>query len=324
MERKAISTYLLSSFAGSKTRIVWLAVFFIAFTPDESEAQRPFRTYESFYRSETARRQFYDRYAVTGEVAYRPAGSVQTDALSAPVVDPFGLNFKFDYQLTSSLDLGVVVDASGGFAGRSLSLSWITVQYYRTVDLSDYAFRLAVDPASDGRTGFPQVDVAFLYTDFLSAELTSDYAIGMRRVRIGYEQLVELPPTTENNLGVPEFGVAFTRALGWELNGMMKYNALFDPAGSSVFFSALGQAGSYELIDATPDEASATDDDSGEVAGNVKVTRGGVIWVRSGMKFARPSYEFSPFLGLPVKQWAPRDDTWPRSRLQVGVRLMIR
>lgn len=321
MARRALSTYLSMPLRGFDPSLVWLAVIVVAFTPGSADAQRPFRTYESFYRSETARRQFYDRYAFTGEVAYRPAGSVQTDAVSAPVVDPFGMNFRFDYQLTSSLDLGVVVDASGGFAGRSLSLSWITVQYYRTVELSDYAFRLAVDPASDGRTGFPQVDVAFLYTDFLSAELTSDYAIGMRRVRIGYEQLVELPPTGENNLGVPEFGVAFTRALGWELNGMMRYNALFDPAGSSIFFSALGQAGSYELIDATPDETAAADEDSGA---NVKVTRGGIIWVRSGMKFARPSYEFSPFLGLPVKQWAPSDDSWPRSRLQVGARLMIR
>ena len=307
-----------------KVWFVWIAIIsFVAF-PDPVEAQRPFRTYESFYRSETARRQFYDRYAVTGEVAYRPAGAIQSDALSTPVVDPFGFNLRLDYQLTTSLDLGVVVDASGGIAGRSLSLSWVTVQYYRTVETSDYAFRLAVDPASDGRSGFPQVDVAFLYTEVLSPELTSDYAIGMRRVRIGFEQLVELAPTTEGAASVQEFGVAFTRALGWELNGMLRYSALFDPAGSSIFFSALGQAGSYELIDATPLEAETGGDEDEISGGAVKVTRGGIIWFRSGMKFARPSYEFSPFLGLPVKQWAPRDDSWPRSRLQVGVRLMIR
>ncbi|NND71245.1 MAG: hypothetical protein HKN43_06680 [Rhodothermales bacterium] len=294
------------------------------FVLESVEAQRPFRSYESFYRSETARRQFFDRYALSGEVAYRPSGSIQNDALATPTVDPFGFSFRFDYQLAQTFDLGLVVDAAGGFGGRSMSISWVTVQYYKTVESSDYAFRLAVDPASDGRAGFPQVDVAFLYTEVLSPELTSDYAIGIRRVRIGYEQLVELEPSAELVSNAPEFGIAFTRALGWELNAMIQYNALFDPAGSSVFFSMLGQASSYELIDVAFEDLDADPEIDDGTSTDVEVSRGGIIWLRSGMKFARPSYEFSPFLGLPIQQWTPRNDNWPTSRLQVGVRLMIR
>ena len=324
MSSRIQHSYVVESLRG-RTCGRFLSIFIVSiFFIEPAVGQRPFRTYESFYRNETARRNFFDRYAVSGEVAYRPSGAVQGDALTSPNVDPLGFSFRFDYQLAQTLDFGVVLDAAGGFDGRSLSVSWIIAQYYRTVETSDYAFRLAVDPASDGRAGFPQVDVAFLYTEVLSRELTSDYAIGMRRVRIGYEQLVELNSGPELVSSVPDYGISFTRAFGWELNAMIRYNALFDPAGSSIFFAMLGQASSYQLVDVAFESAGADPEADDDSVANVDVARGGIVWLRSGMKFARPSYEFSPFLGLPIQQWAPKDQNWPNSRLQVGLRLMIR
>ncbi len=311
-----------------RSRILCAVVisWFIPLSPS-ALAQRPFRAYETFYRDESARREFFDRYALTGEVSYRPAGSIVSEGLASSSADPFGFSFRFDYELAPRFDLGVIVDAASGFAGRSLSVSWISLKYYRTIDNTDYAFRLAVDPSSDARTGFPQTDLAFIYSAVLSAELASDFAIGMRRIRIGYEQLIPTDPTNPNpviNPGITDFSVIYTRALGWELNATMSYKAVFDPAGSNVYFAVLGQAGAYNLVEALPvgtDSNGELDPDGADETG---VLRGGVIWLRSGMEFSRPSYEFTPFLGLPIQQWAPENRNWPAARLRLGIQLMLR
>ena len=308
--------------------VVFLAgLFLLPLAPVESLAQRPFRAYETFYRDESGRREFYDRYALTGEVSYRPAGSIVSDGLSSNSADPFGFSFRFDYQLAPRFDLGVIVDAASGLAGRSLSVSWLSLKYYRTIDNTDYAFRLAVDPSSDARTGFPQTDVAFIYSAALTADVSSDFAIGMRRIRIGYEQLIPSDPSNPNPIvstNITDFSVVYTRALGWELNATMSYNALFDPAGSNIYFAVLGQAGAYELVEALPIGVDPSASDGEDAATDSGVLRGGVVWLRSGMEFSRPAYEFTPFLGLPIKQWAPADRNWPAARLRLGVQLMLR
>ncbi len=313
---------------------LWLGLLIGLSIPlQDAAAQRPFRLSDPFYRGETARRTFFDRYALTAEVSYRSAGAVQGDGLPASSND-LAFRFRFDYELAKRLDLGAIFDAVGGSGSRRVSLNWLVVKYYRynAESNSDYAFRLAVDPSSDGRVGFPQVDLAFLYTSALSPLLTTDFALGLRRVNIGYLQLTPPPPIpADGNFVIrPRPQLLGTRALGTELHGMMNYNFIFDPAGSNLFVDLLVEAGTYDLVE-TLLEANTGGNladavEGSEETGDKTSFRGGTFWSRFGVEFNRPSYQFSPFLAVPVQQWTPDADTgdWPQARLHFGVQFTIR
>ncbi|ARA93287.1 MAG: hypothetical protein D6685_02085 [Bacteroidetes bacterium] len=305
----------------------------------EAAAQRPFRVYDPFYQGETARRTFFDGYALTAEISYRAAGTVQNDGLSRANPDPLGLSLRFDYQLSSQIDLSAIVDASAGNTGRTLSVSWLVLKYYDCVENEDcIAVRLAVDPSSDGRVGFPQLDLAFISTSYLSPVFSNDFVLGVRRVRMGYEQWVPrdvtaptLPSGTADEGS--RFDVRYTRALGAELNLALGYNVHFDPAGSNVFLVFQAQGGQYELVetDLRADEEAAgkagEGDETGAAGPAASMTsayRGGALWLRTGLEFNRPSYRLSPFLGLPVQQWMPRNTGGQRARLQLGFRFTLR
>lgn len=306
--------------------------------PADVLAQRPFRFNDPFYRGETARRDFYDRFALTGEISYRSAGTLQDDGGLPASNSDLALRFRFDYEITSRLDAGAVFDAVGANGGRTLSLSWLMLKYYRYLEQNSYAFRLAVDPASDGRVGFPQVDVAFLYTSMLSPIFSSDFAMGVRRVNVGYAQFIPAEPLTDDGPFViePRPSVTFTRALGSELHLMLNYNIHFDPAGSNVFFGMLGEASQYELVEtpldgpvvsASSEALSSLQANKGtEVEEQTTPFRGGVLWARGGLEIRRPNYQLSPFVSLPLQQWSPEasEGDWPHSRLHFGVRLMLR
>ena len=309
--------------------VALLAMFLFVLTGSIAHAQRPLRLYDPFYRDETARRTFFDRYALSAEVSYRPAGFIQGNGdLPSPNADPLAVSVRFDYELSKMFNLGFLIDAVGGTAGRQLTVNWVTLKYFRTVDTRDYAFRLAVDPSADGQVGFPQMDLAFLYTSLVTPALSTDFGIGVRRVRIGFQQFIRLdspPPDPLDPLVTsqpPAQDVIRTRALGWEIHAMTTYNILFDPAGSSLFVTLLGEAGRYDLIALGSVRSEAAD----VSAGGPSRTRfqGGVVWARTGIKLERPGFQLAPYLAVPMGQWTPSEGRWPSSRLHVGVRFMIR
>jgi hypothetical protein len=90
--------------------------------------------------------------------------------------------------------------------------------------------------------GFRQTDVAFMSTTTHGATLTSDFVVGLRRVRTGYtveEALTgELAPVGGGPGGAG--GAALmadgdrVRVIGREIHATWGYNVLFDPAGSHV------------------------------------------------------------------------------------------
>ena len=306
-------------------------------------AQRPFLQHDPFYRNEQTERSFFGGYAMTAEVAYRPAGAIQNDGFQGLDNNPFGLSFKVDYQVAQQLDISAIVDAAGNAIGRNLSLSWVVLKYYERSDEASFSMRLAVDPSFDGRSGFPQMDVAWLSSAPLTPHSSSNFALGIRRVRLGYEQWQFtqrtfdpeiLPILSAGGLGDEQaapvrnnVNFIYTRALGWEAHLMMAYNFSFDPAGSNIFFSLLGQAGTYDLIESIPESGSPVHElkinNNGE---KTKTTDffGSTIWIRSGLEFNRPGYQILPFIGLPIHQWYPSEGNWPRSQRQIGVRLMLR
>ncbi len=306
-----------------------LCLLMVSGSSNVASGQRPFRLYDPFYRDESARRTFYDGYALTAEASYRPAGFIQGNGdLPSPNADPLALSLRFDYELSSRLDLGFLIDAVGGTAGRQLTVNWVTLKYFRTVDTQDYAFRLAVDPSADGQVGFPQMDLGFLYTSLVSPTLSTDFGFGVRRVRIGFQKFVRLdavPIDPEDPLVTsqpPEQDVIRTRALGWEMRLMTTYNLLFDPAGSNLFVTFLGEAGRYDLIELGSVREDVVDE-TAEPASR-RVFRGGVAWVRTGIELERPGFQFAPYLAVPMAQWAPSEGQWPSARLHVGVRFMLR
>lgn len=306
---------------------VGLAALIVLLLPaTETLAQRPFTVHDPFYRSETARHVFYDGLAATGEVSYRTNVS-GTLPSSTPAV---GLSFRLHYRLAPRIDLNAFWDAAGTVSGRTIVLSWVGIKYYWSVDQFDYAFRLAVDPASDGRVGFPQLDIAFISTRSFSPIFSSDFAIGLRRVRKGYREFVPVGWTDLENTPLvvdrnPRYDVIDTRAIGMELHFMWTYNLIFDPAASNLFVSLVGEGGQYSLfetrLDGAPREISSTDGAVDNEIGNLDY-RGGVVWMRSGIEYNRPSYQVIPFMSIPLKQWAP--DTDEQARMQLGLRLMLR
>lgn len=312
----------------------------LAALPASVEAQAPYRVYDPFYRGETARRAFFDGYALTTELAYRASGSIQ-DGRQTPTADLLGLSFRIDYELGSNLDVSAIIDAATSIAGRKLTLQWLALKLYRRVEYTDYAFRLAVDPAIDGRVGFPQMDLAFLSTSLLAPNLSSDYALGIRRVRMGYEQLLREPVedvTIDRSMLAPN-DIVYTRALGWEAHFMMQHSLLLNPARSNVFVSLLLDVGRYDLLETSLRSADAetrallvengkalAEDNAREgehTDAGARTYRGGVAWVRTGFEYNRPAYQVHPFVSVPITQWAP-DESGVRSRISLGVRLMLR
>jgi hypothetical protein len=311
----------------SGVAVVGVLSFFSA-TP--AEAQRPVQTFDPFYKGESANRSFFDRYAITAELSYRPSGLLQNDdpasgGLPGGATEAFGMNLRFEYRLSSQLDLGFYVDAAGNTAGRSLSLNWLSLKYFRREEGIDYAVRLAVDPVSDGRSGFPQMDLAFLYRSFVSRTVTSDFAVGIRRVQLGFQQFVTLPAEPIDasdpivSAPAPDRDILRSRALGWEVHMLTGYNLIFDPAGSNMFVTLIGEGGSYDLV-----EWMVSQGDPNAAVRNTTAFKGGVLWIRSGLQIERPGYRFSPFIRLPVKQWSPSDGDFPRARPRFGLQFMIR
>ncbi len=285
-----------------------------------ANAQRPFPVNDPFYRSETARKVFHDGLAATGEVAYRASGPVPGSGIPTSG-SPLSLSFRLHYRMADRIDLNAYWDAAGTPTGRTVVLSWVGLKYYWTVDASDYAFRLAVDPASDGRVGFPQLDLAFISSKALTPLFSTDFAVGVRRVRKGYRQF--LPAAANPGDGGNPLTDATrsqfidTRALGMELHFMWTYNLIFDPARSNLFLALMGEGGQYTLFETSIGAVPDTTDENG-----ASEYRGGIVWVRSGIEYNRPSYQVIPFLSVPLKQWAP--DGGDEARMQLGVRLMLR
>lgn len=288
-------------------------------------AQRPVQMFDPFYRGELAARTFYDTYALTAELTYRPPGFLQADETiggASPGIgaEPIGLNLLFEYRLASAVDVGAYIDASGNAAGRSLDLSWLMLKYHRHRDGVDYAVRLAVDPSSDARGGFPQMDLGFLYGAALAPTVSTDFGIGVRRVRMGFQELVPVTPEPMDDNAFepippsPVTELLRGRAVGWELHMTTSYRVVFDPGGSNLFLLALAQTGSYDLVEWTVADGNRT----------TTGYRGGVVLLRSGLEISRPSYVFMPYLSVPLTQWAPDSGEWPSSRARIGVRFMLR
>jgi len=289
-------------------------------------AQRPVQTFDPFYQGESAIRSFFDTYAVTAELSYRPPGLFQSDQVpvSNVGVHSLGVNMRFDYRLAQNMDLGFFVDATGSGSGRSLDLSWVALKYYKRQEGMDYALRFAIDPSSNGRSGFPQADLGFLYSAMMSPTVSQDFGIGMRRVQIGFQELVPIvtPPVTAGDPIVSAPGasneVIRGRTQGWEMHLNWSYNIIFDPAGSNLFFALIGEGGDYDLV-----EWKVLEEQEGDTR-TATDYKGGVLWIRSGLQIERPGYQFAPYLSLPFRQWASPDGDWPRSRAKVGIRLMLR
>ena len=295
-------------------------------------AQGGFQTLDPFYGGETASRAFYGDLAVSAEAAFRDNDLL---GLRAPgsAAGALALAGRLDYALLSQVDVSLVADLSGGLGRGPLGLSWVVVKPYWHNEQTDYAVRVAVDPASEGGLGFRQTDVAFLSTSTLSPEVTSDLSIGVRRVRTGYtdpDSLTTDGPLAEGAFSPDEpvlsslFAIddpARTRIVGQELRLSWGYNILFDPAGSRVAFGLSAEAGDYALVRSGEPSADAS------AAGDR--IRSGTGWLRVGVEFSRPSYQLAPFASLPLVTWAnvlgepvrhgPRPE-----KVRVGLRITLR
>ena len=248
-------------------------------------AQGSFQTLDPFYAGESARHAFFDGFAVSGEVGFRDRDLLGIADQGAPASN-LALAARIDYAIMPQVDVSAVADLSGAARTGPLGLSWIIVKPYWRNGSSDYAVRVAVDPASEGGLGFRQTDVAFLSATSLSADVTSDFAIGVRRVQTGYVEESD-DPTEFSVLGDDR-----VRLHGSEIRGSMGYNVLFDPAGSRFSFSALAELGDYSLIRAG-DAESGTESTSEPI-------RSGIGWLRGGVEFNRPSFQFAPYVSVPM------------------------
>ncbi len=300
-----------------------------------AHAQRPFDTLDPFYQEESARRAFYDGFAASAAVAYRAGDPLGTEVAER---GPVALSVRFDYALARQVDVAAVFDVSGGLVGTlgggPVRLSWVVVKPYWRHGYTDYAVRLAVDPATEGGFGFRQTDLAFVSTSDLSPRLSSDFAVGLRRARVGVERL-ELQEETVLTEGAgpepaaldPTANIVRTRAVGTEIHAMWGHRLWLDPGGSNVSVTLLGEVMDYDLLRLRPPvvpSAGAAEEDE-----RATEFRGGVARLRAGFEYARPRYRVAPYLSLPLVRWAAADGesrTWgPRiDHARAGVRLTLR
>ena len=265
--------------------------------------------------------------ALSGEVGYRSASLLQLGAV--PGTGALALSLQIDYALLPQVDLAAIADLSGGVGQGPVGLSWLVLKPYWHNEGTDYAVRIAVDPASEGSLGFRQTDVAFLSTAALSPVLTSDFAIGVRRVRTGYD--ARLNPEVDVEM-LEEVAVSSdlidldgrVRVVGQELHAAWGYNVLFDPGGSRVAFTLLGDFGGYTLIETGLEEAADR-----EVLVSEERIQSGSAWLRGAVEWSRPSYQFAPFVSIPVVTWARVGDEFVRyglrpDRARFGVSATLR
>ncbi|HEX8387332.1 MAG TPA: hypothetical protein VF576_14160 [Rubricoccaceae bacterium] len=308
MPRHALRTGLLATLVGVGT--------------GGAAAQSGFQTLDPFYGGETAQRSFDGGFAVSGEAAIRDADLLGVAEPGTPA-SPLALSGRLDYAVLPQVDLSLVADLSGGVGRGPLGLSWVVVKPYWRNERTDYAVRVAVDPASEGGLGFRQTDVAFLSTTALSLEVTTDVALGIRRVRTGYTSALD----TAGEVVVGEDGALRTegegvRVVGQELRVSWGYNVVFDPAGSRLALGLVAEAGDYALV-----RASAADEP--EPGGTRERIRSGIGWLRAGLEFSRPTYQLAPFLSVPLVTWADvRGEPvryGPRpQKLRAGLRVTLR
>ncbi|MEM1056250.1 MAG: hypothetical protein AAGI52_12055 [Bacteroidota bacterium] len=309
-----------------------------AVTGTEAYAQGSFQTLDPFYGGESARQTFFDGLAVSGEATYRDRDLLGLSEPGAPASD-LVLAARLDYALLPQVDVSAVADLTGAARRGPLGLSWVVVKPYWRNENTDYAVRVAVDPASEGGLGFRQTDVAFLSSTALSPEVTSDFAIGYRRVQTGFVEAEAAtagaipfgqPPISTDGESVPLPTLAAlavegdrVRLIGKEFRGSWGYNVLFDPAGSRVHGSLIGEVGDYTLV-----RSGAEADDVSSSSAQERI-RSGIGWARLGVEFNRPSYVLAPYVSVPVVTWANvRGEPvllGPRAeKARFGVRVMLR
>ncbi|MEM8556619.1 MAG: hypothetical protein AAGG50_02140, partial [Bacteroidota bacterium] len=221
----------------------------------EAMAQRPFQTLDPLYQGERAQRTFYDGLAVTAALDYSPTGLLQASSASGVGQRrAVSLAGRIDYALMEQVDVAAIVDLSGGIGTGPVALRWLIVKPFWTNEGTDYAVRIAVDPASGGGLGFRQTDVAFLSSSDLSPLLSSDLAIGLRRVRAG----VNAALLDDSGAFSDEAGLLLSedriRVIGTELHAYWGYNFHFDLAGSYLSVALLADGASYRFVEANPSE----------------------------------------------------------------------
>jgi hypothetical protein len=303
----------------------------------EVEAQRPFVTLDPFYQEETARRGFFDGFALQADLAYR---GLQPLVATGATVSPLALSVRFDYALTTHVDISAVVDASSGFDGSveraPARISWLIVKPHWRHGHSDYAIRLAVDPAGDGGFGFRQTDLAFVSTTYLSPTLSTDVAVGIRRVRAGFER-VEFPdePVDPSNQPVfaqdPRPEIIRSRASGTEIHVMWGYRYWLNPSGSHVVSTVSAEGMQYALISSSAvahDESALEDSGKGFNSPEGR-TWGGLARLNLGIEYSRPSFLLTPHFSLPLFRWIQMPDetiAWgPRAdHSRFGLRVTLR
>lgn len=298
----------------------------------EAEAQRPFAVVDPFYQEETARLSFFDGFAAQAHVAYRGGEPMQVEGVTG---SPMALSLRLDYALTRQVAVAAVVDASGGFDGsvsRSpVRLSWLIVQPHWHHNGTDYAVRLAVDPAGDGGFGFRQVDVAFLSSWDESPTLSTDMAIGLRRAQVGFERF-EFPSVTP--VGFPQFEetrpeLVRSRASGTEVHFMWGHRFWLSPSGTHIFSTLSAEGMVYELITARNTQVAGRPGDASFDDGTESNLLGGVSRLNVGMEYTRPSFIVSPYASLPLFRFARyqrESQTWgPRvDHARFGLRVTVR
>ncbi|MEL6443495.1 MAG: hypothetical protein AAF089_08555 [Bacteroidota bacterium] len=291
----------------------------------EAQAQRPFQTLDPLYQGEQAQRTFYDGLAVSALIDYRPTGLLQSSSSTGVGQrSAVSLAGRVDYALLPQVDVAAIVDLSGGIGTGPVALRWLIVKPFWTNEGTDYAVRIAVDPASEGGLGFRQTDVAFLSSSDLTPLVSTDFAIGLRRVRAGVNaELLDDTGTFDNTMALLLDGDRI-RVIGTEMHVYWGVNFHYDLAGSNVAVALLAEGATYRYV-----ETDAAQNLPGAFEGAENRVRSGIGWLQLGLDFDRPSFQLSPHVALPLVVWGDVQGESVRSgprpnKVRVGLNIMLR
>ncbi|MEM6783717.1 MAG: hypothetical protein AAF624_08290 [Bacteroidota bacterium] len=290
-----------------------------------AHAQRPFQTLDPLYQGEEAQRTFYDGIAVSAAIDYRPTGLLQSSSASGVGQrSAVSLAGRVDYALLPQVDVAAIVDLSGGIGTGPVALRWLIVKPFWTNEGNDYAVRIAVDPASEGGLGFRQTDVAFLSSSDLSPLVSTDFAIGLRRVRAGVNAaLLDDTGAFDTTAALLNDGER-VRVIGTEMHVYWGANFHYDLAGSNVGVALLAEGATYRYV-----ETNVTQNLPDIFEGPENRVRSGIGWLQLSLDFDRPSYQISPHVALPLVVWGDVQGEAVRSgprpnKVRVGLNIMLR
>lgn len=261
---------------------------------------------------ESADRDFNSRFSGRTLLVYQPGyvlpiSSIPTQPTSSrtPVLKAYQFALRADARLSSHIDLQGIWGQTAMGNGR-IGLAWLATKYYLQSDNKHFAFRLAIQPPFS-EPSISGVDISGYTETKYRNMFSTEFAIGFRYQRMGLSDQPLVNPETGRRM--PQ---SLLRKSGKSIHASRTYRFAFDPAASNLFVSLKASAGNMDIL---PIEGRNYE---GSPQKPIK-EQGGLMSLEVGLNLLRPTWQFSPYFRIPLRQTGAAHDA-----IRLGANLQLR